>query len=209
MPDINGIEFAKTLNEHGDKNTIVIMASVTDWGVIQESAQGAGITQFITKPLFMAAITDIVNEYLDVSAKDKNESQVESAVNLEGRRILLVEDVEINREIVLALLEPTNLTIDCAENGAIAVKMFMDNPSKYEMIFMDLQMPEMDGYSATKNIRASKIDWAKEIPIVAMTANVFKEDVEKCLAVGMNDHIGKPLDFNEVIGMLKKYVMKV
>ncbi|MCL2411505.1 MAG: response regulator, partial [Treponema sp.] len=102
--------------------------------------------------------------------------------------------------------EPTGLNIDCAENGSIAVKMFLDNPSKYEMIFMDIQMPEMDGYSATKAIRASNVDRAKTIPIVAMTANVFKEDIEKCLAAGMNDHVGKPLDFNEIVSVMRKYI---
>jgi FOG: CheY-like receiver len=121
----------------------------------------------------------------------------------------LAEDVDINREIVLALLEPTNVEIDCAVNGAEAVAKFTANPARYEMIFMDLQMPEMDGYTATENIRALETEWAKEIPIVAMTANVFKEDVEKCLAVGMNDHIGKPLDLDEVIRMLEKYIIKI
>jgi CheY-like chemotaxis protein len=207
MPDINGIEFTRTINEDGDKNTVIIMASVTDWDTIHESAQEAGITQFISKPLFMTALADCVKEYLGVTEKIEDKTQNESIIDLEGHSILLVEDVDINREIVLSLLEPTNLAIDCAENGAIAVQMFFENPT-YEMIFMDLQMPEMDGYTATRNIRASDIEWAKDIPIVAMTANVFKEDVEKCLAAGMNDHIGKPLDFNEVIGMLKKHVKK-
>jgi len=107
---------------------------------------------------------------------------------------------------VLALLEPTNLKIDCAENGAIAVSMFTANPTKYDMIFMDLQMPEMDGYTATRNIRSSGLERALEIPIVAMTANVFKEDVDNCLEAGMNGHTGKPLDLDEVIGILRAYL---
>ncbi len=122
--------------------------------------------------------------------------------NLEGYRILLVEDVEINREIVLSLLEPTRLSVDCAENGAAAVDMFRRDPDRYDMIFMDLQMPKMDGFEATRQIRKIDTPKAATIPIVAMTANVFHEDVEKCLAAGMNDHVGKPLDFNIVMDKL-------
>ena len=123
-----------------------------------------------------------------------------------GRSILLAEDVEMNREIVLALLEPTGLNIDCAENGVKAVRMFSETPEKYEMIFMDVQMPEMDGYEATRRVRASDIPGAKTIPIIAMTANVFREDVERCLEAGMNGHIGKPLDFDEVLRHLRLYL---
>jgi CheY-like chemotaxis protein len=124
----------------------------------------------------------------------------------EGRRILLVEDVEINREIVLTLLESTLLDIDCAENGEEALSLISGSPGKYNMIFMDLQMPKMDGYEATRRIRAMQAPEAFGIPIIAMTANVFREDVEKCLSIGMNDHLGKPLNFDEVMGMLKKYL---
>jgi len=123
-----------------------------------------------------------------------------------GRRILLVEDVDINREIVLALLEPTLLEIDTAENGSVAVKKFAAAPEKYDMIFMDLQMPEMDGYEATRRIRALEVPAAKTIPIVAMTANVFREDVESCLEAGMNSHIGKPLNLNETLDKLRAYL---
>ena len=125
-----------------------------------------------------------------------------------GYRILLAEDVEINREIVTAVLEPTGLAIDCAVNGAQAVELFTADPGKYDMIFMDLQMPEMDGYTATETIRASGVAGAAEIPIVAMTANVFREDIDKCLACGMNGHIGKPLDFGEVLVVLRTYMFK-
>jgi len=122
--------------------------------------------------------------------------------------VLLVEDVEINREIVMALLEPTKLKIECAENGRIAVKTFLENPSKFDMIFMDIQMPEMDGYTATRLIRESISEKAKTIPIVAMTANAFKEDIDKCLEAGMNGHIGKPLEFNKVIDTMDKFLKK-
>jgi len=124
----------------------------------------------------------------------------------EGRSILLAEDVDINREIVLSLLEETLLEIDCADNGAEAVRMFTESPDKYDMIFMDLQMPIMDGYEATRTIRSLGTPNALNIPIVAMTANVFKEDVEKCIASGMNAHMGKPINIVEIIGLLQEYL---
>jgi len=129
----------------------------------------------------------------------------EQQVSFKGRRILLAEDVEINREIVIALLEPTEIEIDCAVNGKEAVRMFSHKPKSYDLILMDLQMPEMDGFEATHQIRSIE-GQLKRVPIIAMTANVFKEDIEKCLKVGMNDHIGKPLDFNEVMEKLKYYL---
>jgi signal transduction histidine kinase/CheY-like chemotaxis protein len=123
-----------------------------------------------------------------------------------GFHILLAEDMDINREIVQALLEPTLLGIDCAENGAEAVRMFREAPDKYDMIFMDLQMPEMDGYEATRGIRELDVPKAKTIPILAMTANVFREDIEKCIEAGMNDHVGKPLALEEVMDKLRAYL---
>ena len=125
-----------------------------------------------------------------------------------GNKILLAEDVEINREIIEVLVEPTLLEIDCAVNGSEAVAMFEKSPDAYDLILMDVQMPEMDGYEATRRIRALPNERAKLIPIIAMTANVFREDVERCLAAGMNNHIGKPLDINEFFGALRRYLPK-
>ncbi|MDR2717409.1 MAG: response regulator [Treponema sp.] len=133
-------------------------------------------------------------------------AQTDIAGLFAGRCILLAEDVDINREIVQSLLEPTQLEIDCAENGAQAVRMFTETPNKYNMIFMDVQMPEMDGYEATRRIRALNVPQAKIVPIIAMTANVFREDVEKCLETGMDSHVGKPLDFDEVLDKLRTYL---
>ncbi|MDR1777189.1 MAG: response regulator [Desulfovibrio sp.] len=132
--------------------------------------------------------------------------EAEQVCRYAGRRILLVEDMEINRDIVLALLEPTGLEIDCAENGAEAVRMFSSNAGRYDMIFMDMQMPVMDGCEAARRIRASGEPDAGTIPIVAMTANVLKEDIDKCLEAGMNDHVGKPLDLNVVLEKLRRYL---
>jgi CheY-like chemotaxis protein len=108
--------------------------------------------------------------------------------------------------VVLSLLEDTGIEIDCAENGRRAVEMFTKDPSRYELIFMDIQMPEMDGYEATRTIRAMSLPGAAEIPIIAMTANVFKADIERSKAVGMNDHLGKPLIRSEVIDVLQRYL---
>jgi len=154
-----------------------------------------------------------------LSAKDVH------TVDFSGKTVLLVEDIEINREIVITLLEATRLTIISAENGAVAVRLFTESPGKYDLIFMDIQMPEMDGYEATRIIRAFEAEQnakndagseiesqpaggntQRQIPIIAMTANVFREDVEKCLESGMNAHIRKPIDFDEMIVLLRQYL---
>jgi len=216
MPGMDGIELTKkikTIDADADK-TIVIMISAAEWNTVESEAKRAGVDKFLSKPLFPSVIEDIINEYLGEDEDLKEEDDTETD-DFTGYRILLAEDIEINREIVLALLEPTGLIIDCAENGREAVRMYaesIDSTEKehesYSMILMDLQMPEMDGYEATKQIRALDLPEAKTIPIIAMTANVFKEDIEHCLSVGMNGHIGKPIDFNEVIRQIKQYLAK-
>jgi signal transduction histidine kinase/ActR/RegA family two-component response regulator len=120
--------------------------------------------------------------------------------------VLVAEDIDINREIVMSFLEPTGVAVYSAENGEKAVEMVREHPERYDAIFMDLQMPKMDGYEATRQIRALDIPRAKDIPIIAMTANVFREDVEKCLECGMNDHVGKPLDRELVLSKLRAYL---
>jgi len=122
--------------------------------------------------------------------------------------IILAEDVEINREIFITLLDETHISIDSAENGSVAVTMFKENPDKYDLIIMDVQMPEMDGYQATQAIRAMDIQRAKTIPIIAMTANAFREDVERCIECGMNDHLAKPIDEKAVIEKILLYLRK-
>ena len=104
------------------------------------------------------------------------------------------------------MLEPTGVTITSAENGQIALNTFSENPELFNLIFMDMQMPEMDGSTASIKIRALDHPYAKHVPIVAMTANVFQEDIDRCLAAGMNDHLGKPLDYGDVLGKMKKYL---
>ncbi|GHV92060.1 hypothetical protein AGMMS50268_25630 [Spirochaetia bacterium] len=175
-----------------------------------ESEPGKGSVFTFTAPLKIGkgsldspgTAQDGAGENSGAAAND----QAAPADNFAGYRILLVEDVEINREIVLSLLEPTKISVECAENGDLAVRIFNASPDAFNMIFMDIQMPEMDGYEATRAIRASPAPNAKTIPIIAMTANVFKEDVEKCLAAGMNGHVGKPLNLEDVLIQLRKYL---
>jgi hemerythrin-like metal-binding protein len=214
MPGMNGMELTARIREQCGDKSVVTMISGTEWNLIADDAKAAGVDRFLAKPLFPSSIADLINECLGITNAAANGESEETADAFKGYRILLAEDVEINREIVLALLEPTALDIDCAGNGAIAVEMFKKEPEKYDMIFMDVQMPEMDGYEATRRIRAFEEDLRtktaeyQNIPIVAMTANVFREDVEKSLAAGMNDHIGKPLNFDEVMEKLRKYLPK-
>jgi len=182
--------------------------SATEWSFLKDEAERIGIDKFLPKPLFPSQIMDVINIIYGAPQQKPLDEQSDNNENFEGKHILLAEDIEINREIVQVLLEPLLLTIDCAENGEEAVRMFSESPDKYDMIFMDLQMPIMDGYEATRTIRRLNIPKAKTIPIVAMTANVFREDIEKCLAAGMNSHVGKPLNLSDVLSKLRTYLNK-
>jgi signal transduction histidine kinase/CheY-like chemotaxis protein len=167
-----------------------------------ESELGNGATFIVTIKADMKKL-DSVSSQSDLDA----ESTV-TTEGFKGKQILLVEDVEINREIVIALLEDFALEITEAGDGQQAFEIFSAAPEKFDLIFMDIHMPGMDGYESTKLIRALDNPRAKAIPIIAMTANVFKEDVERCLAAGMNDHLGKPLDLNDIVRILDKYLGK-
>jgi hemerythrin-like metal-binding protein len=207
MPGMNGLELSSRIRENNGENSVVTMISAAEWGDIEDQAKSAGVDNFLPKPLFPSDIADLINTCLGVPDPATLQKTQDGEIdNFAGYRVLLAEDVEINREIVLALLEPTALSIECAENGAEAVRMFSQAPDEYDMIFMDVQMPEMDGYEATRRIRALDIPGAQAIPIVAMTANVFREDIEKALTSGMNDHVGKPLDFEDVLAKLRMYL---
>jgi CheY-like chemotaxis protein len=214
MPGMGGIELSRWIKNRDGNKSVVIMISSTEWSVIEKDAETAGISKFLPKPLFPSMIADCINECLGM-APVRNDQKTEID-DFSGHRILVAEDVDINREILLSLLEPSNLAVDCAENGVEAFKLFSKNHDSYGMIFMDVQMPEMDGYEATRRIRAFEEDRRKktapeffrEIPIIAMTANVFREDIEKCLDAGMNGHIGKPLNLDEVLDKLREYLNK-
>ncbi|MDR2728320.1 MAG: response regulator, partial [Chitinispirillales bacterium] len=159
------------------------------------------------------AADDALKNDLSVCAQPEAAAAVTEALdetsdNFKGYRLLLVEDIAVNREIVMALLEHTELEIECAENGAEAVQKYSQAPERYDMIFMDIQMPEMDGYEATRRIRALNNEYAQNVPIVAMTANVFREDVVECLNAGMNAHLGKPINIDEVMDKLREYLRR-
>jgi CheY-like chemotaxis protein/anti-sigma regulatory factor (Ser/Thr protein kinase) len=205
--DIDGLELARQLSARRRDTHVVLMSSASEWNQIEKEARAAGISYFLPQPLFPSLIAEGVSACLGARVPAA-ENQPGEAGRFEGYCVLLAEDVEINREIVRALLEPTQLKIDCAENGLCALQMFSRTPDSYDMIFMDLQMPEMDGYEATRRIRALDLPQAKTIPIIAMTANVFREDIEKCLEAGMNGHIAKPVDFDEVRARLAEYLIQ-
>jgi CheY-like chemotaxis protein len=206
MPGMDGVQLAGEIKSHASKNSVIIMISAAEWSAIAEEAKKAGVDKFLSKPLFTSSIAEVINECLGMDNAQTEDVQANIDGLFAGRCILLAEDVDINREIVQSLLEPTHIEIDCAENGIEAVRMFTESPAKYELIFMDVQMPEMDGYEATRRIRAMDVPQGKTVPIVAMTANVFREDIEKCLEAGMNSHIGKPLDFSDLLEKLNIYL---
>ena len=174
------------------KNIIELMGGTID--VISELGKGS---EFVFTAKLEKAQADTASE--DVQAED-------TVFDFSGRRLLLIEDIEINRVIVIAMLESTNIQIDCAENGLIACEIMRESPEEYDVIFMDLQMPEMGGIEATQTIRNMDNEHCRKVPIIAMTANAFKEDVAKCLEVGMNDHIAKPIDEKTVLKKLAEHI---
>ncbi len=214
MPGLDHFELSQLINKNGHNDSVIFMMSTAELNSLEAEAKAVGIKRFLSKPLFPSLISDCINDYLgfgNIKKEDKND--ISKKGEFRGRHILLVEDIEINREIVLTLLEPTELAIDCAEDGKTAFDMYRRTPDAYNLIFMDIQMPNMDGYEATRLIREYELEKSelsqirlKRVPIVAMTANVFREDVEKCILAGMDDHIGKPLVLTEVIEILRKYL---
>jgi len=206
MPGMDGIELTRHIKSlDGARQSVVIMITAMDWDSIKIKAREAGVDKHLLKPFFNSSIIDCVNECLGV-ARD-NEKVVESPEGeFKGKTLLIVEDIEINREILMTLLENTGLTIECAENGQIALDMVEADPERYDIIFMDMQMPRMDGLDATRCIRALRSEHCSKVPIIAMTANVFKDDIEACLVAGMNDHMGKPLDLSRVLEKLRTYL---
>ncbi|MDR2943398.1 MAG: response regulator [Treponema sp.] len=211
MPEMDGIKLAKKIKEITGDKSFIIMLSMADWRTIEREAIAAGVRHFIPKPIFPSTLINTINECIEIKPKDgsgKTDKSKESGFDFEDYTILVAEDVEINREILSSILEETGISIDFAQNGTTAVNMFQMYPDKYDLILMDLNMPEMDGYEATQAIRSLELTQAGNICIIAMTANVFREDIEKCMAAGMNDHIGKPIAPESLYEKLRKYLKK-
>ncbi|MDR0998833.1 MAG: response regulator [Treponema sp.] len=221
MPEMDGIELSRKLREKIGGPTVIIMISSFEWEKIETAARSAGVNGFLPKPLYPSYVLDCINQHFSLDTpltgrKEEPGQTSETGENpiLAGKRALIAEDIEINREIVITLLEPLGLEISCAENGIEALDMFKADPGRYDLIFMDVHMPEMDGYEATRRIREFEASLAlgfsgdgtgpspKRIPIIAMTANVFAEDIDRCLAAGMDGHVGKPLDLEQVLKSL-------
>ena len=201
MPETDGLTFIKNLEKSVLDKMVVVMISAADWSDIEKDAKSAGINDFISKPILMPIIEEILDKYSDRMVDGK----IEANEDFSNKTILIVDDVEINREILISLLEPTGISIVCADHGKDAIDKYLESDGSYDLIFMDVQMPVMDGYEATEKIRASNLKDARRLPIVAMTANVFKEDVERCLASGMNDHLGKPVNIEDIIAKIKRW----
>ena len=209
MEDMDGIATTCALKQIIGNSVHVIMISISDWSAVENAATAAGIARFIQKPLFRSSIFNAINELVIRKGIWQEGSLLEASQGQTFSRchLLLVEDIEINREIALTLLEDTLLNIECAETGQAALQMFEANPNKYDLILMDIQMPVMDGLTATRRIRALPHPRAALVPIVAMTANAFKEDVDACKAAGMWDHISKPIDVEELHMKVGRYLM--
>ena len=208
MPEMDGIATARKIRERvGEDVTIIILTSF-DFSEIEEEARAAGVNAFMAKPLFRSRLTATLRQFTSGKKEKNARNYLEDFAkeNYAGKRILLVEDNELNREIATEIIGMTGVTIDIAENGKIAVEKVMEAPEKwYDLIFMDIQMPIMNGYEATAAIRALTGSRGK-VPIIAMTANAFAEDVQLAKNTGMNEHIAKPLDLNKLNDVLKRWL---
>ena len=193
MPEMDGLETAKRIRQSYDRETVVIMLTAYNWYDVLEKALDAGIDSFLTKPLFASKV---ISEFERVARNNNlNLFREKKRADLTGRRVLLAEDIVTNAEIMMDILEMEGMETDHAENGRIAVEMFQSSESgMYSAILMDIRMPEMDGLEATQAIRALDRPDAKTIPIIALTANAFDEDVQRSLQFGMNAHLTKPVE---------------
>ncbi|MDL2253554.1 PAS domain-containing protein [Ruminococcaceae bacterium OttesenSCG-928-I18] len=206
MPGLSGGETAREISKKAGEDLVIIMISVSDWADIEKEVRPFGITQFLPKPVLPSSLFNTIVRVTGSAPVTESYDPEEEEPDWSGVNILLAEDIDINREIILEVLGETGLNIDCAHNGIEAVEMYRKAPQKYSMILMDVQMPQMDGLEATRRIRASGIEGAQRIPIVAMTANAFKEDVELCLSAGMNDHVAKPVNIDHLMEKLTEYI---
>ncbi|MFG6353775.1 MAG: response regulator, partial [Oscillospiraceae bacterium] len=206
MPELSGIETCRRIRAAIGQEAPIIILTAYDWTEIEEEAKEAGITVFCAKPLFMS---DLKSALLAANHLAEQEEAGASWADTDftGKRVLLVEDNELNREIAQAILEETGFTVETAPDGTDAVDMVRRaEEGWYDAVLMDVQMPVMDGYEATRTIRALPRKDVRDLPIIAMTANAMEEDKETALKNGMNAHIAKPLDIELFLSILRKYL---
>ena len=203
MPEMNGVEIVRRIRSDIDSNIPILLISAYDWSDIEDSARGAGANGFISKPLFRSKLYAKINELLGTEAKSIEPE--DDYTDLAGLNILVAEDNDINWEIISAMLGMYGITTERAENGRVCVdKMAGADEGQYMLVFMDIQMPEMNGLDAARAIRRLPRPWAASIPIIAMTADAFSENVAACMDAGMNGHIAKPIDIKLVIREIRR-----
>ncbi|MDO4486671.1 MAG: response regulator [Bacillota bacterium] len=203
MPDMNGIEVVRRIRRIIGESKPIIILTAYDWSNIEEEAREAGVTAFCSKPMFMSELREILtNPY--TSRSEAAEPVIKKAL-YEGKNLLLVEDNELNQEIASEIFKSMGFNVDIADDGDIAVdKIRNSDPERYDIVFMDVQMPRMDGYEATRQIRSLKNKRLANIPIIAMTANAFEEDRRNSFEAGMNEHIAKPIEATVLTKVLDK-----
>ncbi len=209
MPGIDGVETARSIRRELGPDTLIIVISAYDWGPIEQEAREAGVDAFIGKPFFASSLYNALFSLMRRVPKESAVEAAESSRNFSGKHILLVEDNELNREVAQEFIEMKGADVECATNGKEALEMFMrSEPGHYALILMDVQMPVMGGYEATRAIRSSAHADAKNIPILAMTANAFNEDISAAMEAGMNAHIAKPLDVAALYRLLEEHIAR-
>ncbi len=209
MPDMDGIAVTREIRKAVGEDVPIIIISAYDWSDIEQEARAAGANAFISKPLFRSRLARTFSFFVGSEEPDKQEAPLVELqmIDLTGHRVLLAEDNELNAEIAEEILEMTGLTVECASDGTEAVdKVSACEDGYYDLIFMDIQMPRMNGYDAVRAIRAMNRNYCRQVPIIAMTANAFAEDVHAAKTVGMNEHIAKPLDLNVLVRILRKWI---
>ena len=204
LPDMNGIEVTRQIRSLNDDTPIIILTAY-DWSDIEAEAKAAGVTAFCSKPMFLSDLRDtLLTAIGHMQTAEEQDILPGKSADFRGRHILLVEDNELNREIAMTILHEYGFLVDIAENGAVAVeKVRTSDPGRYDLVLMDVQMPVMDGYTATQRIRALKDPARAAVPIVAMTANVFEEERKQAFDCGMNGFLSKPIVVEELIDALK------
>ena len=191
MPELDGVETTRRIREVVGSHMPIIILTSYNWDEIAEEARHAGVDTFVAKPLFAGSVMDQFRE----AFRRKTETKSARRTDLNGRRVLLAEDVAVNAEIMVMLLEMRGIETDVAENGRIAVDRYMAQPDGwYDAILMDMRMPEMNGLEATRAIRTSGREDAGTIPVIALTANAFDEDVQRSMQAGLNAHLSKPVE---------------